>query len=72
MIRSVEEVTGRKAPYVVGARREGDPPALVANADKLRSVLGWTPRLAGVREIVESAWRFAQGPGAGGRGPGIR
>jgi UDP-glucose-4-epimerase GalE len=61
MIRSVEQVTGRKAPYVVGARREGDPPALVANADKLRRVLGWAPRFAGVREIVETAWRFEAG-----------
>jgi UDP-glucose 4-epimerase len=61
MIRSVEEVTGRKAPYVMGARREGDPPALVANADKLRKVLGWTPQFAGVRQIVETAWEFEKG-----------
>ena len=58
MIRGVDEVTGRKAPYVVGARREGDPPALVANADNLRRVLGWTPRYAGVRDIISTAWRF--------------
>lgn len=58
MIRSVEEVTGRKAPYVVGARREGDPPALVANADKLRTVLGWTPRYMGVSQIIAAAWEF--------------
>jgi UDP-glucose-4-epimerase GalE len=58
MIRSVEEVTGRKAPYTVGPRREGDPPALVANADKLRKVLGWQPRFPGVREIVSTAWKF--------------
>jgi len=61
MIRSVEEVTGRKAPYLVGARRDGDPPALVANADKLRRTLGWAPRFAGVREIVETAWKFEEG-----------
>ena len=60
MIRSVEDVAGRKAPYVVGTRREGDPPALVANADKLRRVLGWTPRFEDVREIVASAWAFEQ------------
>jgi UDP-glucose-4-epimerase GalE len=58
MIRSVEEVTGRKAPYVLGPRREGDPPALVANADKLRRVLGWSPRYADVRDIVSTAWSF--------------
>jgi UDP-glucose 4-epimerase len=61
MLRSVEEVTGRKVPYVVGARREGDPPALVANADKLRRVLGWRPQFEDVREIVETAWRFVAG-----------
>jgi UDP-glucose 4-epimerase len=67
MIRSVEEVTGRKAPYVVGARREGDPPALVANADKLRRVLGWTPRFEGVREIVATAWEFEASRARAGR-----
>ncbi len=66
MIRAVEEVTGQKAPYVVGPRREGDPPALVADADKLRRVLGWEPRVGEVKEIVATAWRFQQGLGAGG------
>ena len=60
MGRGVEAVTGRKAPYVVGPRREGDSPALVANADKLRSVLGWEPRFAGVQDIVSTAWRFEE------------
>ncbi len=58
MIRAVEAVTGRRVPYQVGPRREGDAPALVANADKLRRVLGWTPRYAGMPEIVASAWDF--------------
>ena len=58
MIRGVEQATGRKAPYVVGPRRDGDPPALVANADKLRRVLGWAPRHADVRDIISTAWEF--------------
>jgi UDP-glucose 4-epimerase len=62
MIRGVEEVTGKRPPYMVGARREGDPAALVANADKLRGLLGWTPRFAGMREIIATAWAsLAQG-----------
>jgi UDP-glucose 4-epimerase len=60
MIHGVEEVTGRKVPYVIGARREGDPPALVANADKLRRALGWQPRYTGLRDIISSAWEFEQ------------
>jgi UDP-glucose-4-epimerase GalE len=59
-IRAVEEVTGRKVPYVVGPRREGDPPALVASSDKLRSQLGWSPRYGDLRAIVEHAWNFAK------------
>jgi UDP-glucose 4-epimerase len=59
-IRVVEEVTGQKVPYVMGLRREGDPPALVACADKLRSKLGWSPKYADLRTIVEHAWNFAR------------
>jgi UDP-glucose 4-epimerase len=60
IIRAVEEVTGRKVPYVTGPRREGDPPALVAASDKLRTRLGWTPRYSDLRTIVQHAWNFAQ------------
>jgi UDP-glucose 4-epimerase len=60
VIRAVEEVTGRKVPYVVGPRREGDPPALVAGSGRLREELGWAPRYSDLRAIVEHAWRFAQ------------
>lgn len=60
VIRAVEEATGKKAPYEVGPRREGDPPALVAGADKLRAKLGWEPRYGDLRVIVEHAWKFAQ------------
>jgi UDP-glucose-4-epimerase GalE len=59
MLRVVEEVTGRKVPYVMGARREGDPPRLVADPAKLRATLGWAPRYADLRTIVEHAWKFA-------------
>jgi UDP-glucose-4-epimerase GalE len=60
MIRAVEQVTGQKVPYVIGPRREGDPPALVANSDKLRAKLGWSPKYTDLRTIVEHAWNFAQ------------
>ena len=59
MIHAVEEVTGRKVPYVFGPRREGDPPALVAASEKLRTRLGWTPRYTDLRTIVDHAWKFA-------------
>ena len=58
MLRGVEEVTGRKVPYTVGPRREGDPPALVANADKLRRAFDWQPGYTDLRSIISTAWEF--------------
>jgi UDP-glucose 4-epimerase len=58
VIAAVEEVTGKKVPQVVGPRREGDPPELVANSDKLQKKLGWKPRYTDLRDIVRTAWAF--------------
>src|SRR5579872_1622794 len=60
VIRAVEEVTGRKVPYEIGPRRDGDAAVLVANSEKLRRALGWRPRFADLRDIVETAWAFEQ------------
>ncbi len=59
MIHAVEAVTGKKVPYTVGPRREGDPPSLVAASDKLRTKLGWSPEYPDLRTIVQHAWNFA-------------
>jgi UDP-glucose-4-epimerase GalE len=58
MIRTVEEVTGKKVPCIVGPRRDGDPPSLVAASGRLRMTLGWTPQYTDLRTIVEHAWNF--------------
>jgi UDP-glucose-4-epimerase GalE len=58
VIRTVEEVTGKKIAVKEGARRPGDPPMLVAAADKVQRELGWKPRYAELRPIVETAWNW--------------
>jgi UDP-glucose-4-epimerase GalE len=58
VVRAVETVTGEKVPYVIGPRREGDPPALVADSSKLQRTLGWKPRYTELRDIVATAWEF--------------
>ena len=58
VIATVEEVTGKRVPFVIGPRREGDPPALVADSGKLQRTLGWKPRNAGLRGIVAIACEF--------------
>jgi UDP-glucose-4-epimerase GalE len=60
VIAAVEEVTGRKVPYVIGPRRDGDPAGLVANSDKLQQRLGWKPNYADLRENVATGWNFEQ------------
>ena len=57
VLAAAERVTGRKAPYVMGARREGDPPELVADAGKVRRVLGWEAKRADLDGMVRDAWR---------------
>jgi UDP-glucose 4-epimerase len=53
-------VTGVKFPVRETARRPGDPPTLIAKADRIRHVLGWTPRYDDLRTIVADAWRWEQ------------
>ena len=58
IIRSVERVSGLKVPYSVGPRRAGDPPALYADASKIRNELGWKPKYDKLDDIVASAWKW--------------
>jgi len=64
VLRAVEEVTGSKVPHKIGPRRAGDPPALVANPEKLQRTLAWKAKFTEIREIVASAWQFEQRPAA--------
>ncbi len=58
VIAAVEEVTGKKVPVVVGTRRAGDPPVLVAASEKVQRELGWRPKYTDLRSVVESAWKW--------------
>jgi UDP-glucose 4-epimerase len=62
VLQAVEQVTGKKVPYKVGPRREGDPPELVADSSKLKSTLGWSPKYSELETIVQHAWQFTFGP----------
>lgn len=51
-------VTGHPIPSTDQARRPGDPPALVAAAQRAEAVLGWRARRSSLEEILASAWRW--------------
>ncbi len=59
VLNAVEEVTGKKVPFEIGPRREGDPPLLVADSTRLQEELGWRPECSGLHRIVETAWNWA-------------
>jgi UDP-glucose-4-epimerase GalE len=56
---AVEKVTGKRVPFEMGPRREGDPPVLVADSTRLKQELGWKPEWSRLEQIVETAWAWA-------------
>ena len=58
VITVCRDVTGIDIRYSVGARRNGDPPALVANSRRAREVLDWAPRYENLTDIVRTAWSW--------------
>jgi UDP-glucose 4-epimerase len=51
----VARVSGRALTIRTGPRRAGDPPRLVAIADRIRNTLGWQPRRDDLEDIVRTA-----------------
>ncbi|TPG61044.1 UDP-glucose 4-epimerase GalE [Roseomonas nepalensis] len=58
VIAAVERAAGRPVPHVLGPRRAGDPPVLVASNAALRRDTGWTPRLGAIDDIVGTAYAW--------------
>ena len=60
LAEAVSRVAGKDVPRVIAARRPGDPPSLVASADKARTVLGWQPERSDLDTILKTAWDWFQ------------
>jgi UDP-glucose 4-epimerase len=55
VLDSVQRVAGRKLTIREEPRRAGDPAVLVAQADRIRALLGWVPKLDDLDTIVRSS-----------------
>jgi UDP-glucose 4-epimerase len=59
MVETIRDVAGTAgddwSQPLVAAARPGDPPRVVASADRIRAELGWTAK-RDVRDMVASAW----------------
>jgi len=62
MIRRLEAIAGRPVQRTTGPRRAGDPPVLVAAADRAAALLGWQCTHSSIDEILATAWRWHQAP----------
>lgn len=58
VIEACRRVTSHPIPIVVGPRRPGDPPELVADAHRAAQVLAWRPRHTDIEAIVRTAWQW--------------
>ena len=57
----VEKISNQKIKIVSGERRPGDPPTLLANADKARRELNWTPRYQNLETMISHSWKAYEG-----------
>jgi len=55
VINMVKQVSSRDFPMILSERRPGDPAVVVARADKIRTLLGWQPKLDDLSKIVTHA-----------------
>jgi UDP-glucose 4-epimerase len=60
VLASVQRVAGKALQIREEPRREGDPPVLVARAERVRSLLGWIPRLDDLDTIVANSLRWEE------------
>lgn len=58
IISIAKKVTGVDFPVENAPRRKGDPPILIADSSKIKSLLKWKPQFDDIELIIESAWKW--------------
>jgi len=57
LIKTFEQVSGRKVPYQIAPRRAGDVAEVYANPALAKALLGWQTQLS-VEDMCADAWRW--------------
>jgi UDP-glucose 4-epimerase len=65
VLKAVEEVAGYALDIREADRRAGDPPTLIAEAARIRDVLGWEPQYDDLTAIVSSSLNWERKLAAG-------
>ncbi len=67
VLAAVGRAYGSPVPFVEEPRRAGDPPSLIAVADRIRATLGWQPRHDDLDFIARTSLAWERELPAGGR-----
>lgn len=57
---AAKKITGVDFTVTGAERRDGDPPALVADSSLIQSTLGWRPKYDDLEYIIGTAWAWEQ------------
>lgn len=57
VVKAFEKVSGKKIPYVIGPRRDGDIATCYSDPSKALKELGWKAE-RGLEEMCEDSWRW--------------
>jgi len=58
VVDTAKRVTGIDFPVEETGRRAGDPPALIADSDKLKQTTRWAPKYNDLEYIIRTAWEW--------------
>lgn len=57
VVKAFEKASGKKIPYVIGPRRDGDIATCYSDPSKALKELGWKAEI-GIEEMCEDSWRW--------------
>ena len=58
VLDTIQNVSNTELNIREGPRRSGDPPSLIANAQRIRGILGWRPQYQDISVICRSAYNW--------------
>lgn len=64
ILNTCEEITQQTAQVIDGPQRPGDPPKLIANPNKAKRLLKWTPQYSDLPTIIQTAWQWHKRKGS--------
>lgn len=59
LIRAFEKATSKPLTFMIGPRRSGDVPAIIADVSKAERIMGWKTELS-VEQAIADAWNWEQ------------